>query len=195
MKVTPRLDRSGRARFIEVMFRCLALVGVVLIVGCAPAPLRRIDVDVPSPSAAPVATISPVSTVRGATPPPANSDWSGEYFDPIVGQIMLNVQKGKVAGKWVRPTKDRYGELAGDIDGLNMRFSWTERQIGLVGPSASRSGHGSVVISHRSNSSGSVDVIDGAFEEDAGGSSTEIHAVKQANALPPNEPPIDDWDR
>src|SRR6185369_4426080 len=53
------------------------------------------------------------------------------------------VQDGnKIIGKWIRPSKDKWGEVTGEAVGDLLKFSWTEHTVGAVGPNSKRSGKG-----------------------------------------------------
>lgn len=73
---------------------------------------------------------------------PEGGDYRGVWFSPLYGYLHLVTDGDKVNGKWMRPSKDRWGELHGDLTGNVLRFSWTEHTIGAVGPNSSREGRG-----------------------------------------------------
>lgn len=73
---------------------------------------------------------------------PSGADWSGVYFDPVFGYFHL-IQEGKtVAGKWIRPHKEKWGELRGEATENLLKFTWTEYTIGAIGANAERTGRG-----------------------------------------------------
>lgn len=73
---------------------------------------------------------------------PEGGDWTGVWYSELYGYLHL-VQDGTViSGKWIRPHKDRWGELNGQATGDLIRFEWKEHTIGLVGPNATKSGKG-----------------------------------------------------
>jgi len=73
---------------------------------------------------------------------PAGGEWTGVYFSELYGYLHVVEENGKISGKWIRPTKDRWGELHGQATGDLMKFSWIEHTIGAVGPNSNRSGKG-----------------------------------------------------
>jgi hypothetical protein len=73
---------------------------------------------------------------------PDGAEWRGVYYSQLYGYLHLETEGDKVNGKWIRPPKDRWGELHGTITGDVLRFQWTEHTIGAVGPNSSRSGKG-----------------------------------------------------
>lgn len=73
---------------------------------------------------------------------PPNGDWTGVWYSELYGELHL-VQEGTVvSGKWMRPHKDRWGELHGNATGDLLKFSWTEHETGLVTPNSDRQGRG-----------------------------------------------------
>ena len=73
---------------------------------------------------------------------PAGATWTGVYYSELYGYLHL-VQVGtSIQGKWIRPVKDRWGELSGTVIGDLFHFQWTEHLIGGVGPGATRTGKG-----------------------------------------------------
>jgi hypothetical protein len=73
---------------------------------------------------------------------PAGSSWTGVWYSELYGYLHLVQDGNAVAGKWLRPHKDRWGELKGKTTGNVIRFEWTEHTIGLVGPNAQKKGKG-----------------------------------------------------
>jgi hypothetical protein len=73
---------------------------------------------------------------------PDGADWTGVYFSELYGHLHLAQDGTSVSGKWIRPVKDRWGELSGQVTGDVIRFEWTEHVIGGVGPKSARKGKG-----------------------------------------------------
>lgn len=82
-----------------------------------------------------------VATVQ-AGDMPSGGEWTGVYFSQLYGYLHLVQENNTISGKWIRPSKDRWGELHGTATGDVIHFSWTEHTIGAVGPSANRTGKG-----------------------------------------------------
>ena len=73
---------------------------------------------------------------------PAGADWTGVYFSELYGYLHLVQDGNTVSGKWIRPVKDRWGDVHGTATGDLVRFTWTEHLIGGVGPNSRKSGKG-----------------------------------------------------
>lgn len=73
---------------------------------------------------------------------PEGGDWNGVYFSELYGYLHLVQDGNSISGKWLRPHKDRWGEVNGQVTGDLARFEWKEHTVGLVGPNASKSGRG-----------------------------------------------------
>jgi len=73
---------------------------------------------------------------------PEGADWTGVYYSELYGYLHIVQDGSAVSGKWLRPVKDRWGELHGQATGNLIRFSWTEHTIGSVGPKSKRTGKG-----------------------------------------------------
>jgi hypothetical protein len=105
---------------------CAAVVaaGIVsLSAGCAP------------PAGPKTASVQSASMPSGAS-------WTGVYFSELFGNLHLKSQGSSVVGRWIRPVKDRWGELKGEANGDVLRFEWKEHVIGGVGPKSLKTGHG-----------------------------------------------------
>jgi hypothetical protein len=109
--------------FVIVATGALALSSAAAI-GCGPA--------------------APTAKVAQVTPGdmPSGADWQGVYYSELYGYLHLVKDGGAIKGKWMRPAKDRWGELQGTVTGDVIRFKWTEHTIGAVGPNAKHDGRG-----------------------------------------------------
>jgi hypothetical protein len=117
---------------------------------------------------------------------PEGADWKGVYFSQVYGNLHLQPDGGEMVGKWRTVAGDSTGELRGKTDGNVLRYEWTERKIGMIGPSASRSGKGYFKYLRPKGEEGAKnpDEIEGEWglgEKDSGNS---WKAVKQANREP-----------
>lgn len=85
-----------------------------------------------------------VAKVAKVTPGdmPSGAEWTGVYFSELYGYLHVVQEGNTVSGKWIRPVKDRWGELHGEVVGDLLRFQWKEHTIGMVGPNATKSGKG-----------------------------------------------------
>jgi hypothetical protein len=73
---------------------------------------------------------------------PEGAQWKGVYYSTLYGYLHLEEKGDELHGGWRTVAGDAWGEMTGTADGDLMRFEWTEHRIGMVGPSAKRSGHG-----------------------------------------------------
>lgn len=114
---------------------------------------------------------------------PDGAEWSGVYFSELYGYLHVVQEGTTVTGKWMRPQRDRWGELHGTAVGDLVRFEWTERVIGRVGPGAARSGKGYFKYSRPQG-----DNVDDRFDGEIGVGADETgepwDAVKQRNVTP-----------
>lgn len=87
---------------------------------------------------------TPTAKVAQLTPGelPSGADWTGVYYSELYGYLHLVKQDGSVIGKWMRPSKDRWGELKATATGDVIHFQWTEHTVGAVGPNSTHSGRG-----------------------------------------------------
>ena len=114
---------------------------------------------------------------------PEGGDWTGVYFDQFYGYFHL-VQDGKaVNGKWIRPQKDRWGELHGDATGNVLKFTWTEYTIGAIGKNAEKSGRGYMVYS-RPAGENVDDKVNGELGRGNDEVGEKLEGVKQRNQNP-----------
>ena len=73
---------------------------------------------------------------------PEGSAWKGVYYSTLYGYLHLEERDGDLKGAWRTVAGDAWGEMSGKAEGDVFRFEWTEHRIGMVGPSAVRTGHG-----------------------------------------------------
>jgi hypothetical protein len=114
---------------------------------------------------------------------PADATWTGVYYNPLYGWLHLIEEGNLVTGRWLRPRKDKWGELQGNADGNLLRFDWTEHEIGLVGPRSKFTGKGYFVYSRPEG-----DNVDDRIDGELGRGEDEVgqpwDAVKQRNVKP-----------
>ncbi|HMA91533.1 MAG TPA: hypothetical protein VKP30_02560 [Polyangiaceae bacterium] len=84
----------------------------------------------------------PKTPVLTAGEMPEGATWKGVYYSPIYGNLHLVEDGGEIKGAWRTVAGDSWGELTGKADGNLLRYEWVEHRIGMVGPSADRTGHG-----------------------------------------------------
>jgi hypothetical protein len=147
-----------------LMALCVLLAGTALV-GCGPgkAPGKTANVK-PGPM-------------------PADGDFEGVWFNPLFGMLHLETEGNLVRGRWLRPRKDQWGELKGNIDGNLLRFDWNEHIHGLVGPNSSKSGKGYFVYT-RPEGDNVDDVIQGEVGRGDDEVGTPWEAIKQRNVKP-----------
>jgi len=113
---------------------------------------------------------------------PENGDWSGVYFSPLYGYLHLVSEGENVHGAWRTASGEKWGEVHGSATGNVFRFEWTERVIGLVGPSSSRTGKGYFVYSIPKE--GEAHEIKGEIGLGPDEKGEAWNAVKQTNMKP-----------
>lgn len=114
---------------------------------------------------------------------PEGADWTGVYFDSVYGYFHI-VQEGKViSGKWIRPQKDKWGELHGEATGNVVKFTWTEYTIGAVGANAEKNGRGYFVYA-RPPGENVEDKFDGELGRGQSELGVKLSAIKQRNTNP-----------
>jgi hypothetical protein len=114
---------------------------------------------------------------------PTGADWTGVYYSRLYGYLHLVSEGNTITGKWIRPTRDRWGEVHGTATGDLIRFAWTEHTIGAVGPNANHSGKGYFKYKRPPG-----DNVDDVIEGEIGRGQDEVgepwDAVKQRNVKP-----------
>lgn len=73
---------------------------------------------------------------------PDGGEWRGVYYDQVYGFLHLTVSGNAVQGAWETEAGDKWGELYGEANGDLLKYSWTERTKGVVGPAAKSQGKG-----------------------------------------------------
>jgi hypothetical protein len=114
---------------------------------------------------------------------PEGGDWNGVYYSELYGYLHLVQDGNAISGKWIRPHKDRWGEVHGQATGDLIRFEWKEYTVGLVGPNSSRNGRGyfKYVRPQGDNVDDEIKGEIGRGQDEAG---DEWLAVKQRNVKP-----------
>lgn len=114
---------------------------------------------------------------------PASADWTGVYFSQLYGYLHVVQEGNTITGKWIRPNKDKWGEIHGTATGDVIRFSWAEHTIGAVGPTATRKGKGYFKYSRPPGEN-----VDDTIAGEIGRGEDEVgepwDAVKQRNVVP-----------
>jgi hypothetical protein len=114
---------------------------------------------------------------------PEGADWTGVYYSQLYGNLHLIQEGNTVSGKWIRPSKDRWGEVHGSATGDLVRFTWVEHTIGAIGPSANRDGKGYFKYKRPPG-----DNVDDTIEGEIGRGKDEAgdawDAIKQRNVKP-----------
>lgn len=114
---------------------------------------------------------------------PDGADWSGVYYSELYGYLHVVQDGNAVSGKWLRPVKDRWGELNGTATGDLIKFSWKEHTIGSVGPNSTRTGKGYFKYK-RPDGDNVDDTIVGQIGVGADETGEPWDAVKQRNVNP-----------
>lgn len=114
---------------------------------------------------------------------PAGGDWTGVYYSPTYGTLHLVKEGASVSGKWRTAAGDKWGEMHGEADGDLFKYEWKETTIGMVGPTASRTGKGyfRYVVPPGDNSEHEIKGEWGLGGSDAG---NPWSAIKQRNQKP-----------
>lgn len=148
-----------------LLFAATTLATTVTLSGCGE-----------SATAPKTATVQPGDMPDGA-------EWSGVYFSELYGHLHLVQEGTSITGKWMRPQRDRWGELHGTAVGDLIRFEWTERVVGRVGPGGTRSGKGYLKYTRPAG-----DNVDDQIAGEIGTGADEVgepwDAVKQRNMMP-----------
>jgi hypothetical protein len=114
---------------------------------------------------------------------PDGAEWTGVYYSELYGHLHLVHEGTVVSGKWMRPVKDRWGELSGQVTGDVIRFEWTEHTIGSVGPKSARKGKGYFKYK-RPEGDNVDDIINGEIGIGGDEVGEPWEAVKQRNQKP-----------
>lgn len=161
-----------------------------------------------------VALLAPVAVACGGTPKsqvatvkpqdmPAGGDWTGVFYSPTYGSLHLVKEGETVSGKWRTAAGDKWGELVGKVIGNLLKYSWTEHSIGMIGPSATKTGHGYFVYTLPEVEGDEHRIVGewGLGEDEIG---QKWQAVRQHNVVPEPDSVLpdetqkaqvgDDWD-
>lgn len=114
---------------------------------------------------------------------PEGGEWTGVYFSELYGYLHIVQDGNAISGKWIRPHKDRWGEVHGQVTGDLMKFEWSEHTVGLVGPNATKSGRGYFKYKRPEG-----DNVDDQIAGEIGRNADEVgdpwEAIKQRNVKP-----------
>lgn len=114
---------------------------------------------------------------------PPDGTWTGVWYSELYGYLHLIQDGNAVVGKWIRPHRDRWGELKGEATGDVLKYEWSEHVIDLVGPNATKSGRGYFKYKRPAG-----DNMDDTFSGEFGLVKDEVgspwDAVKQRNVKP-----------
>jgi hypothetical protein len=73
---------------------------------------------------------------------PEGAEWTGVYFSPTYGHLHMVKEGSAVSAKWRNASGDKWGALHGEVTGNLLHYEWEETTIGMVGPSAKKTGRG-----------------------------------------------------
>ncbi|HVW26809.1 MAG TPA: hypothetical protein VHC69_15680 [Polyangiaceae bacterium] len=73
---------------------------------------------------------------------PEGAEWTGVYYSPTYGNLHIVKEGSAVSGAWRNAAGDKWGQLHGDVTGNMLHYEWEETTIGMVGPSAKKTGRG-----------------------------------------------------
>ncbi|WP_437317031.1 hypothetical protein [Sorangium sp. So ce385] len=116
---------------------------------------------------------------------PEGGDWTGVYYSELYGYLHLvrDPNSDSIEGRWLRPVKDRWGELHGSVAGDLIKFSWKERVIGAIGPNSTKEGRGYFKYTRPEGEN-----VDDKIVGEIGRNKDEVgepwEAVKQRNMMP-----------
>lgn len=114
---------------------------------------------------------------------PSGATWTGVYFSPLFGYLHVVQEGNHLNGKWIRPVKDRWGEMHGELTGDLLHFTWTEHVIGAIGPHSAKTGKGYFKYKRPSG-----DNVDDTIVGEIGEGQDEVglpwDAIKQRNVNP-----------
>jgi hypothetical protein len=87
-------------------------------------------------------TQTEVKAVPKAGDMPEGAEWTGVYFSPTYGHLHMVKEGSAVSAKWRNAAGDKWGALHGEVTGNLLHYEWEETTIGMVGPSAKKTGRG-----------------------------------------------------
>jgi hypothetical protein len=113
---------------------------------------------------------------------PEGGDWTGVYYDQTNGYLHMVKEGDTVSGKWRTTAGDAWGELSGKVTGNLLKYEWKEHRIGMVGPSATRTGRGYFVYTEPKV--GEAHEVHGEWGLGMDETGMKWTGVKQANMKP-----------
>ena len=119
-----------------------------------------------------------VATVK-AGDMPEGGDWTGVYYDQTNGYLHMIKEGDTVSGKWRTTSGDAWAKLNGKVIGDLLKYEWKEHRIGMVGPSATRSGRG--YFKYGAPKEGEAHVVTGEFGLGTDETGMKWEGVKQLN--------------
>jgi hypothetical protein len=114
---------------------------------------------------------------------PEGAEWTGVYYSPTYGNLHLIKEGENVSGAWRTAAGDKWGEMHGEANGDLYKYEWKETTIGMVGPSATKTGRGYFKYI-RPPGDNVNDEIKGEWGLNAGQTGLPWSAVKQRNQNP-----------
>ncbi len=117
---------------------------------------------------------------------PEGAEWKGVYYSQIYGNLhLINGDSGELKGAWRTSAGEAWGELHGKSEGSVFKYEWIEHKIGMVGPSAIRTGKGYFVYTRPENrGSKDPDEIHGQWGLGNNSNGNKWDAIKQTNLEP-----------
>ena len=116
---------------------------------------------------------------------PEGAEWKGVYYSQIYGNLHLVDDSGEIRGAWRTTAGEAWGELHGKAEGALLKYEWVEHKIGMVGPSATRSGKGYFVYTRPAKAGAKdPDEIHGQWGLSDSASGNKWDAIKQTNMEP-----------
>jgi hypothetical protein len=114
---------------------------------------------------------------------PQDGTWTGVWYSELYGYLHLIQDGNAVVGKWIRPHRDKWGEIKGEATGDLFKFEWSEHVVDLVGPNSTKSGRGYFKYKRPPG-----DNVDDTFSGETGFNEDEVgypwDGVKQRNVKP-----------
>jgi hypothetical protein len=117
---------------------------------------------------------------------PEGAEWKGVYYSQVYGNLhLINADSGELKGAWRTTAGEAWGELHGKAEGSILKYEWIEHKIGMVGPSATRSGHGYFVYTRpKGGGQKDPDEIHGQWGLGDNSNGNKWDAIKQTNLEP-----------
>lgn len=114
---------------------------------------------------------------------PPDGEWSAEYYDVLIGKIIMIAKGNEVRGKWQRPKGEKWADFHGTIDGNLLKFDYTEYDTGAVGPNSSWKGKGYFVYK-RPEGENVDDHVIGQIGRGKDETGDPVDGIKQRNVTP-----------